>query len=237
MRIAVCDDEYADRKFIENTLSGTMEHLAIELFENGEGLLESAGKRPYFDLVFLDIYLKNENGIDLARMLKKVSPETEIIFTTFSKEHALEAFSVRAVNYLVKPLKESDVLETYEYIRKKGVARQTLYLRNRKDTIVMYLDELLRIEGSQHDTILIKSNGSEVVVRVKYGDVLEKLDESFVELRRGVTVNMDGIKHIRDTEVLMEDETVYAISRLKKNEVTETYSHYMMEKKRKQLWR
>lgn len=144
---------------------------------------------------------------------------------------------MRAVNYLVKPLKESDVLEMYEYIRKKGVARQTIYLKNRKSTIVMYLDELLRIEGSQHDTILIKSNGSEVVVRAKYGDVLSKLDESFVELRRGVTVNMDGIKHIKDTEVLMEDETIYAISRLKKKEVSNKYSHYMMEKKRKQLWR
>ena len=59
---------------------------------------------PSFDIVFLDIYMLREDGVDIARILNKISPETRIVFVTTSEEHAVSAFSLDALHYLVKPV-------------------------------------------------------------------------------------------------------------------------------------
>ena len=75
--------------------------------------MEAAKGKPPFDIVFLDIYLPGENGVDVAGELQRVSPETGIAFVTTSEEHAVDAFSLHALHYLVKPVTTEGIVEAF----------------------------------------------------------------------------------------------------------------------------
>ena len=76
--------------------------MQIDNFEEEQKFLSSAKEKAY-DLVILDIYMKRINGDRIAQAIREKYPECQIIFTTASREHAIKAFKVRALDYLVKP--------------------------------------------------------------------------------------------------------------------------------------
>lgn len=104
MRIAVCEDDQREREQLLDALRAWDPTRSAEIFADGASFLEAARMAPPFDIVFLDIYLPGENGMDVAGALREISPETGIVFVTTSREHAVEAFSIQALHYLVKPV-------------------------------------------------------------------------------------------------------------------------------------
>ena len=51
--------------------------------------------------------------MDIARAVKESSPDSQIIFCTTSLDHAIDAFKVQAVDYLVKPCEEADIVKAF----------------------------------------------------------------------------------------------------------------------------
>ena len=106
MIIAICDDNRFELNQLSSYVTEYMNrnNFTFELicYESGEELILQADKYQ-FDVVFLDIYLKKLTGIQTAIQLKALQ-NTNIIFTTTSTEHAIQAFSLSAVHYLLKPI-------------------------------------------------------------------------------------------------------------------------------------
>jgi DNA-binding LytR/AlgR family response regulator len=66
----------------------------------------------FFHLAFLDIYLKDDEvptGVEIAKKIREVDERVRLVFTTTSEDHALEGFSVKASQYLIKPVQDDDV--------------------------------------------------------------------------------------------------------------------------------
>ena len=82
----------------------------MKCFENADDLLDLVREEQYMpDLVLMDIYMPKKIGIKAAKELRDMGNTSRIIFLTMSKEYALDAFSVDAVQYLIKPISE-DIL-------------------------------------------------------------------------------------------------------------------------------
>ena len=77
-------------------------HMQIDQFDNEQKFLYAIKGKKY-DLVFLDIFMNRIEGDRVARYVREQWANCQIIFTTASREHAVEAFKVRALDYLVKP--------------------------------------------------------------------------------------------------------------------------------------
>lgn len=80
------------------------------------------------EIAFLDIKMGGMDGIELARALREINPLTNIIFVTAYDDYALEAFSLHASNYLIKPARARDIAEALENLRypkrpKEGVGK------------------------------------------------------------------------------------------------------------------
>ena len=69
------------------------------------------------DVAFLDIRIDERNGIELAKNLKDINGETNIIFTTAYNQYALEAYKVYASDYLMKPVNSAAVQNAMEHLR------------------------------------------------------------------------------------------------------------------------
>lgn len=126
MKILICDDEqYAVKKLVSvitEELPGN--EIATFSFPNDaiKGAQEAKELQQEYDLAFLDIEMPEMTGIMLAKELKDISGDIKIVFVTGYADYALEAFSVFAKGYLLKPItkeKLSKVIDelkiTYHY--------------------------------------------------------------------------------------------------------------------------
>ena len=117
MRIAICDDNRREREEVINAIRNWDPHAARSAFRRSP-LLTSAKKSPGFDIAFLDIYMPDENGVDIAEQLLQISPQTGIVFVTTGLDHAVSAFSLHALHYLVKPVTTEGVVEAFRRLSK-----------------------------------------------------------------------------------------------------------------------
>ena len=100
MLIGICDDNAADVNKIRFALTDVSPDIELCCFDSGGALLDEVHNGAAFDLVFLDIFLAGENGMETAGALRAISPETEIVFCTTSRDFAVEAFRVQAADYV-----------------------------------------------------------------------------------------------------------------------------------------
>ena len=108
MRIAVCDDEISACERVVAALRAWEKthgiQISSQIFHTALSLIDAVEEHGYTpDLIFLDIHMPGINGMDAAKGLRGQGYHGHIVFLTGSREHALEAWSIGATQYLVKP--------------------------------------------------------------------------------------------------------------------------------------
>ena len=126
LRIAVCDDEQAQRELLEEYIrkwaKGREYQAGISSFSDGEALL-AAFSRESFDLLLLDIQMQGTDGMCVARKIRAAGHETGILFVTGYEDYLAEGYEVEAFRYLLKPLQPEklwDALDQYLLRRKRA---------------------------------------------------------------------------------------------------------------------
>ena len=120
MLIAICDDNSADAEKIRFSLMDITQDLEMKCFSTGTELIESVKSGNNYSVLFQDVYLENESGIEVAKSVKELSPDTQVIFVTSSLDHAIDAFRVQATDYLVKPCSEADIVKAFARVNNYG---------------------------------------------------------------------------------------------------------------------
>lgn len=230
MKIAICDDEYSEILKIEDVIFQIDENSEIHCFQSGSHLIAAIEEKRDFDLIFLDIYLNEENGIDVAKKIKAILPEADIVFTTVSREHAVEAFSLQALHYIVKPFKDEDIIEVFKRAGRKKETRSTLTLRIDRSLNVLFQDEIIKVESQGHRTIITMVDKTAFSIRKTFTEIISLLDETFLLLKKGVCVNMRYISQMKTNDCTLTDGTRYLLRREKKAEIRERYNNFAIEK-------
>lgn len=109
MRVLVVDDEKVIRDGAARVIADCIPDPDMVVCASAAEALEAAEKRP-FDIVFLDIEMPGMNGVELAKKIREIAPDTNIIFSTAYPQYAGEAFSVHASGYITKPLNRDKVM-------------------------------------------------------------------------------------------------------------------------------
>ena len=142
MNYLVVDDERPAREEMELLLRQATPDSRIICCGSEHEALEHAGAEP-FDIAFLDIELGTSNGILLAKQLKDMQPDIHIIFATSYPHYAVDAFTVRATGYLLKPVQMEHIQRELTFIYdkaksgKKDITVQTfggfeIYVRDKR---------------------------------------------------------------------------------------------------------
>ena len=116
MKILVVDDEKIALDHILSILERLIPGSLTVGCRSGERALEEMQKQQ-FDIAFLDISLRDMDGIELAKKLKMINHQLNIIFTTGYGSYAGEAFSLHASGYIMKPLTDEKVRRELEDLR------------------------------------------------------------------------------------------------------------------------
>ena len=104
LRLAICDDMPDFSNHTKHLIERwNVDNLVIEVFDNGDSLIAAHVANP-FDIILLDIIMPLLNGIDTAAEIRKSDKTVKIIFLTSSSEFAIDSYSGKATNYLLKPV-------------------------------------------------------------------------------------------------------------------------------------
>ncbi|CAM4160038.1 DNA-binding response regulator [Bacillus cereus] len=122
LKVLVVDDEMLARDELKYLLERTKEVEIIGEADCVEDALEELmNKRP--DIVFLDIQLSDDNGFEIANILKKMKNPPAIVFATAYDQYALQAFEVDALDYILKPFDEERIVQTLKKYKKQKQAK------------------------------------------------------------------------------------------------------------------
>lgn len=157
------------------------------------------------DLLFLDIAMPGLTGIDIARLLGKFKKPPQIIFVTAHEAHAVEAFDLNAVDYLLKPIREERLRESV----RRAVADSDSSAGDPEDTIAVELAGVTRFVSRSHVTHaeaqgdyvrLHTLDGSSHLIRTPLGSLADDWAAAgFLRIHRSIVVNRAHIIEVRMT--------------------------------------
>ncbi len=108
MKILALDDEKPALDGLVEAIEEAVPDALIRPFRYADDALDYAKQSPP-DIAFLDIHVGKDSGLDVAKKLKKINPDVNIIFTTGYSEYAMDAISLHASGYLMKPVEVEDI--------------------------------------------------------------------------------------------------------------------------------
>jgi DNA-binding LytR/AlgR family response regulator len=115
LTILAVDDERPQLQDLARLLSSSPIVEAVECASGGHEALLKASSQPY-DAIFLDVRMPDLDGLELARVLRRFASPPQLVFVTAHDSAAVDAFELRALDYLLKPVARQRVQETLERV-------------------------------------------------------------------------------------------------------------------------
>ena len=234
MNIVICDDIEDDanqlRLFVERYFKEINCESEIIVYESGDAMLEdlAAGKIDDVKIAFLDIYMPGTDGIDTARKIRETDKDMVIIFTTVSMAHGLEGFSVYALQYLVKPIKYTEIKDVLTKCTSM-LADSLRFIEVMSDrlTVRVYLKDIMYIE-SFNTALLIHTLTGKVKTFLPLSEIEKQLAGSaFLRTHRSYIVNMPYVKSVAENDFILTSGALVPIRRSDKLAVKQAYTDYV----------
>ena len=236
MRIAIVDDCLQDAQNLERAITAHLEKRgrACELkhYSGGDCLFPMADDFA-FDIVFLDVYLDGDNGIEIAERLRRENYPGLIVFTTVSSEHAVDGFRVRAFHYLTKPFSAEDIAAVLDEAIARLAGDETVLRVHDGATVVnVPLSHVRSITTDGHYLQVNTTNG-----KLRWRQAFNKLAEmvvpypQFFVCNRGVMVNFAHTDDLTDDGCfLMDDGSKLPVRRASRTEARSRYFDYLFSR-------
>ena len=216
LRVLVVDDEAPARRRLRELLDDCAAVMPLSIVGeagNGREALELL-QTITADLVLTDIHMPDMDGLELARHLLKLPQPPILIFTTAFHEHALQAFDVNAVDYLMKPVRMQRLLAALEKLPRlkplsaarldqiPASARRFLSVTERSRVVLVPIDEIVYLKA-ELKYITIRTVQREYLLEESLTKLEEEFGARFVRVHRNCLVARD---YIRGFERCVGDE-------------------------------
>lgn len=230
MKVLLCEDNPADikkaRKQIEAAAEARREEVALEICETAEACRAYLkGEVP--DLVFMDIFMAETSGVVLAREIRDLSADAQIIFLTSSNEFAAESYEVGAMDYILKPPTQSQVKKVFEnYMKTRKIEKRYILVKRGRDEVKIEEAGILYVRTIGNETSIHTKNG---IIRAYYPlrEIEKQLDPScFLRVRKGLITSMDYIETMEGDYCMLKNGEEYAVSRKNKAESRKKFYDY-----------
>ena len=218
LRIAICDDN-AD--FVQHTLDiidcwpSKPLNTLCQAFDNGDELVCTHRNAP-FDIILLDVIMPMLNGIETARELRLIDKNTKIAFLTSSPEYAVESYTVKADNYLLKPITSQRLYRCLdEFMEEISQNPLTITVKSLYTVQKLVLDNIVYVEAQNKHIIFAMLDGTTVETTEPLHICEEKLalSDCFFKCHRSYIVNINHIDTYSHKEIRMRSGYRIPISR------------------------
>lgn len=198
MRIMIVDDEQLARDRLSRMIEGFEHHEVVGEAANGVEAVKIAGSMLP-EVVLMDIRMPGMDGLEAARHIVDVEEPPAIIFCTAYEEHAVEAFDLQAVGYLLKPVRKDNLeasLGKAQRVNKAQLAalaedqpprRTHISARTRKGIELIPVDDVRYFQADQK-YVTVRHGEGEIIVDETLKELEEEFGERFLRVHRNALV-------------------------------------------------
>ena len=201
LKTVIIDDERFSREELAYLLSKYKEIEVIEEADCAEtGLSIVAKTEP--DIVFVDIEMTGLNGLEFAKITSRLKKPPIIVFATAFPNYAVDAFSINAIDYLLKPFEEKRLKETINRIilllKPTLTHHSVLKLAVHEADRIRYIDPTCILYASRNDRVtIIRTSTGEYTSKYTLKELEEKLHGyHFYRTHKSFLVNVGKISEV-----------------------------------------
>lgn len=225
MKILIYDDNIQD---IEN-LKSCIKHFfdkknisySLDICKDSSYLLSNAFT---YDVLFLDIEIGDENGIELGMQLRKLASTSRIIIVSQFTKYLIEGYKIQADRYFIKPIVQEVFDQEMENVISNYFKQHVGFMDTSISASKIYLKDILYIEFFDRKTILHLENGSMISTSYTLKYWLDKLSGfSFGQPHKSFIVNFTHIKEFETQDILLTNKERIPLSRHFKKEFESSY--------------
>ena len=230
IHIAICDDEkqMSDhiRTFVSDFFRKKNREISLRTFLSGEELLNYDGQ---IDILFLDIQMKDIDGMETARRLRADKFQGFLIFITVLKEMVFQSFEVQAYDYLVKPVEEKQFERTMERLLASmhSVGEDSLLVQKGHEGRIIRRDEIVFCEIIDRKIYLNLVSGEVLDYYERIENLETKLGGHFFRCHRSYLINLKHLKGYKNGTAYMDNNKEVPVSRLRSKEFSGVVLQYM----------
>ena len=209
MKIALCDDDERELTNIRSLLDSYQKTRNISLtYKEYHSSCELAlrASKERFDIYLLDILMPHMTGMQLAREIRTFDHAADIIFLTTSSDFAVESYTVKATNYLMKPVSSNAFFK-------------------------VPLSELIYVEAQNRKVIYYTSGREQIVCTELFSSVCDSLlqHREFIQVHRSFLVNMNYIRSIGTIDMCLHNGTNVPLAQRRVADIKKHYLAFQME--------
>jgi len=232
LRVAIVDDEEPARALLREYLAAHPEVEVVAECANGFEAVRAATELDP-DLLLLDIQMPGLSGFEVLELLER---KVAVVFVTAYDEHAVRAFEVHALDYLLKPFSRERLAEALTQARKRlgrpqpellavaaaaraGAAPLARVLVREGPQVHVIPVEVLDVVEARDDYVSLRVRGREYRKQQTLGELAAQLDPAkFVRVHRSFIVNLDRVarleRYAKDSRLaVLKDGTKLPVSR------------------------
>lgn len=227
MRIAICEDVVQQQEHLTVAIkdwAGVRKVNVDILCYNSAEEFMFAWPDIFFDLIFLDIQMKNIDGIELAETIRKTDANMLIVFVTSFKEYVLRGYDINALHYLIKPVSPTTLLPVLD--------RAHTIVRSRNDDIMLLNNDSgkVKVPFADINYIAITSHTARVHTdketfekRITMSELQDLLPDYFVRNHRSYIVNLFKADCVYKESLLLSTGKELPISRKNTKSVNDAF--------------
>jgi len=199
MNVLIVDDEQLARQRLRKMLSSNNGYQIIGEAETGEDALrKTQATQP--DVVLMDIRMPGMDGIEAASYINRMDKPPAIIFTTAYSDHALHAFETHAIDYLLKPIKQSRLEAALDAAKRMNKAqlsqlrndetncsRKKICVKSRGALELIPVEEIIYFKADQK-YVTLRTADQEYLIEESLKTLEEEFSKQFIRIHRNALV-------------------------------------------------
>lgn len=231
IRIGVVEDEpaacqkvldYLNRYQAENG-----ENFTVSVFDDGAKIVE--GYRPIYDILLLDIEMKQMDGMEAARRIRKIDSSVVIVFITNASQYAINGYEVQALSYLLKPVPyfafSQEIKRSIETVRRE--ADDSMLFEAGSQRTRVELKSIVYIESIRHTIIIHTLDGTLSISSTLKELEAQLADHDFFRSNSCYLVNLRHVTGIEDQDCIMSNGERLRVSRPRKKAFVAALAGYI----------
>lgn len=233
IEIFVCDDDQTItdylKFFIMKRYGDDIQVLAFNKCSDLVNMVEFNERIP--DVLIMDVNLQDGNGIITVKKLQNMHQSIKVIYLTGIIQYATDIFQTDPVYFLTKPINENKLADAI----KKAINQiendrsDSIVIKTNGSEVLIYRREIIYVESQGRKLVFYMNNGHEIGVYEKMDAMQEQLGSTFVRSHKSFLINMKYIVERNNQEFCLSNGRVLPISKPNLKEAKMKFITYLGE--------
>lgn len=242
MKLAIIEDEQVHTellsRYIETWSTVRNVPVTIKSFPSAESFLFTWEEQRDFDVLFVDIQMKEITGMEMAKQVREQDPDIAIIFTTGIADYMEEGYDVDAMHYLLKPINEERLYRCMDRVLQKDRKEQYLLVKTKEEILKLSVKSIMYVEAKGHGCVIEFCPLAGRTFQVETTEGISEMEETlrepdFVRCHRAYLCRIDKIKYISRAWIELDNGSRIAVSRRLYSHVNQVFLNFFKGEKEK----